>query len=90
MKEPAFFPDEIAERLRNLRHGDEVVVRNGSEEERYRCYQNMGNDNGILWTRSRFVTNDGAFIRNIVEKLYDAYESGASLFVIITNELQPF
>ena len=80
-RKPKYFEDEIAERLRDLIHGDKVIVKDDLCEKSYFCRQTMRDDDGVYWTYRRFETGRGAIVNDIERRLYKAANEGCELFV---------
>lgn len=90
MPGPRLFPDEIAARLRDLKHGDKVIIKDGFQEKHSYCCETARNEDGIVSTWRRFETQHGIVVDNIVTRLYDASEAGCTLMVTINNSTEPF
>ena len=90
MPGPKFFPDEIADRLRDLSHDDIVIVCKDFRQKNYYCRQTARNEDGIYSTYRHFETKYGIVVDNIIMRLYDALEDGAHLYVVINGKREPF
>ena len=90
MNNPNLFPDEIAERLRDLHHGDKVIVCSGGTEQIWTCYESAVYDDGIVSPFRRFETVNRSVVDHIVDRLYSYSEHGDGLYVVKDGVRQPF
>lgn len=90
MNRPIMFEDEISDRLRDLRHGDKIIIHHGDTTETLSCYESAIYEDGIVSPFRRFETAHGSFVDHITERLYDYLENGCDVIAVIGGTEEPF